>query len=71
MAAGRFAEPGTDLGPCPEPCHHTDCEWIRKSAESLCRFCNKPIGYDVRFYTDPDNDKNFVHALCIEKEYEK
>jgi len=71
MAAGRISEPGTEFGPCPEPCHHTDCAQLRKTTEAICRFCDKPIGYAVRFYVDPDNEKSYVHALCLEKFYDK
>jgi len=33
-------------------------------AESICHFCQKPIGYDKRFYMELD--KTLVHAICFE-----
>lgn len=71
MAASTLPEPGkvvrgTEIGPCVDPCEHTDCAQTREMAASICRFCNEPIGYEVRFYTDPDNKEHLVHALCLE-----
>jgi hypothetical protein len=65
MAAGRLPKPGTEHGPCPSPCKHTDCEQTRDMAALLCRVCEEPIGYDRRFYIEPDT-KRYVHALCVE-----
>jgi hypothetical protein len=62
MAAGVLAKPGTEFGPCAEPCQHTDCAGTRRIATTVCRFCNKEIGYDRRFY----NDEGYVHAACLE-----
>lgn len=45
---------------------HVDCEVIRGQAASLCRLCSKPIGFDTRMYVDPENERAFVHALCLE-----
>jgi hypothetical protein len=35
-------------------------------AAKVCHFCQKPIGYARRFYGDPDNSKELVHADCLE-----
>jgi hypothetical protein len=45
---------------------HVDCAVIRGQAASLCRLCSKPIGFDVRMYVDPENERALVHALCLE-----
>lgn len=68
MAAGRLPLPGTKLGPCVEPCQHKDCAANRRMAVGLCRFCNAVIGYETRFYKDPDADDAYVnvHARCLE-----
>jgi hypothetical protein len=72
MAAGKIPAIGHHLGPCKESCHHTDCAGLRRMAESYCRLCNEPIGYDRYFYIDPQQpktgDKAYIHAICLEKE---
>lgn len=67
MAAAFISEPGTKHGPCKTPCKHEDCAQSRKMAEGICRLCGKPIGYETRFYMDPENREANVHALCLEK----
>ncbi len=67
MAAGVLSAPGTEFGTCAEPCLHTDCAATRSIAETICRFCDKPIGYDRRFY----NDAGYVHASCLEDSIEQ
>ena len=64
MAAGILPRPGSRLGPCRR-CAHRDCRETRSLAVSRCRFCGDAIGYDVRFYRDPDGP-GFVHARCLE-----
>lgn len=66
MAAGRLPAPGTEYGPCAEPCQHRDCAESRRGAEYLCGYCSQPIGYDVRFY---QYDKALTHALCEERAF--
>lgn len=68
MAAGTWPRPGTKYGPCAEPCEHIDCAATRRDAESLCRLCSQPIGYEVRFYRDPEAGAmlTYVHAACLE-----
>jgi hypothetical protein len=62
MAAGVLSQPGTKYGPCAEPCQHIDCAGSRTIADTVCRYCDKPIGYDRRFY----NDEGYVDASCSE-----
>ena len=68
MAAGILPKPGTKHGPCKR-CEHIDCRQTRRDAESLCRVCQRPIGYQTRFYreTDPPGRNNLVHAACVEQ----
>jgi hypothetical protein len=72
MAAGWLSPPGTQYGPCEGTCHHSDCAEWRLMAASVCRLCEKNIGYDTRFYKDPETrDKpmalrRYVHAFCVE-----
>lgn len=69
MAAGVLSEPGTEYGPCAEECKHTDCKTTREMADSLCPFCEKRIGYDLRFYRlDVDG---LAHAVCAELDAER
>lgn len=67
MAAGVLSKPGTEYGPCAEPCRHIDCAGTRTIAETVCRYCDKPIGYDRRFY----NDEGYVHSSCSEDAIEQ
>ena len=96
MAASTIAAPGTEYGPClPQrtrrravpggapvvlTCAHVDCAESRMLASSVCRLCSDTIGYDVRFYRDPETaDKprvgatstvyayDWVHAACLER----
>lgn len=81
MAAGKLPEPGSEYGPCTDPCEHLDCAETRRMAETVCELCGKPIGYGARLYdrTTPaqraDNRPKhpsertwaLVHADCVEK----
>lgn len=67
MGAGVLSLPGSEYGPCAEPCHHIDCTGSRTIVDALCRYCDKPIGYDRRFY----NDEGYVHASCSEDAIEQ
>lgn len=51
----------------PEGKSHTDCEKLRADAVNPCRICSKPIGFEVRMYVDPENERALVHALCLER----
>jgi hypothetical protein len=66
MAAISLAKPGSKHGPCAVSCAHRDCASTRRMAESVCRFCSKKIGYETRFYGDPDDESKYVHAVCLE-----
>jgi len=67
MAAAWLSKPGTEYGPCPDPCKHTDCQATRDMAAALCHVCEEPIGYDRRFYFEPKT-KRYVHAICLESQ---
>lgn len=58
MAAISIPTPGTELGPCAQPCEHRDCAANRAMAEAICTVCEEPIGYERRFFAGP------VHYLC-------
>ena len=66
MAAAALPKPGTKYGPCKKACEHRDCAETRRMVAQICHFCNTAIGYDRRFYTDPDNRDQLVHASCLE-----
>lgn len=70
MAASTLPAPGTEYGPCLDPCLHRDCVETRRMALARCDFCGDPIGYDVRYYrTDTGND--YAHAPCLETAIEE
>jgi hypothetical protein len=72
MAAGTLPKPGTEYGPCDPDCAHRDCAETRRMATENCGICQKPIGYDVRFYDEHGRDeRNLVHAACLEDEAER
>lgn len=76
MAAVSIPAPGTPLGPCPTTkgrheltCGHLDCRDSRRTAAKVCRICNRPIGYDTRYYVAGDNvEPDHTHAICLEGE---
>ena len=74
MAAGILQQPGSELGPCRNPCAHKDCAETRAIAAAPCRICRKPIGYDRLFYREgnprPDSldPPTYVHAEELEAE---
>jgi hypothetical protein len=65
MAAARLPKPGTEFGPCVDPCEHIDCAATRADADSLCHYCDGPIGYEERYYRDQSGA--LVHAICLEQ----
>jgi len=73
VAAGTLPAPGTKLGPCADACEHRDCAQTRAEAEQTCRVCDKPIGYETRFYVDSIQRavRKLVHAACLEAEAEE
>lgn len=68
MAAGFMpAETGTEFSPCPKGCGHRDCDATHRRAEAICHHCDKPIGWEARFYDVGVPGKvSHVHALCEE-----
>lgn len=83
MAAGEVQNPGSKYGPCRNECTHIDCKGLREIANSTCRLCKAPIGYENAFYLDdehvpptPFDDSvafkpRYVHALCFEESIEE
>ncbi len=86
MGYNVLPEPGSEHGPCQDGCEHRDCAWTRKAAESICRFCDKPIGYDRGFYSVPpipadvknkksiimgQAEETFVHSSCQQDAVQK
>ena len=69
MAAGIMGNPGSEFGPCIDPCNHRDCEASRTQAASIWAYCGRPIGYGVRYYADEPG--GWCHAVCLEVEYER
>jgi hypothetical protein len=52
-------------------CTHKACVKGHEIAETVCRYCNKPIGYDTRIYFEQSHNKIIpVHAWCAEVEVE-
>jgi len=72
MAAMSIEKPGVGSGPCLE-CKHEDCAENRELAEAPCAICNKPLGYNVRFFRDNNNDGKGLrntHMVCRVREIE-
>lgn len=76
MAAGYLPEPGKvderegwQLGPCVEPCDHTDCASTRAMADQACPHCGDPIGYEVAYFDVSADDQRshsmLAHARCV------
>jgi hypothetical protein len=57
----RARRPGTRLGPCTEPCEHSDCKALREAAAKVCSLCGGAIGYDRFFYEVGGAPE---HAVC-------
>lgn len=74
MAAGMLPKPGSQYL-CKGKCDHIDCGHIRADAAKVCRICQKPIGFERRFYreTGPDDKEtgSLVHASCLEDEIDQ
>jgi hypothetical protein len=73
MAAGYLPEPGSEWGPCVDPCSHSDCALTRADAQRSCRICAESIGYDRGYYREGNRDTGWilVHAVCALEEVEK
>lgn len=69
MGWAILSAPGTEHGPCKGKCQHIDCAATRKMADNICGYCDKPIGFDQRFYQlELDGEQCFAHAPCAERE---
>ena len=69
MAAGVLSKPGTEFGPCAGNCNHTDCEQTKVMAQTGCKYCHQPIGYDRRFFRFEGHQ--LAHESCAYKEQER
>ena len=65
MAAVSLPFPGTEYGACETACIHRDCEETRYMAAQVCRFCNGPVAYGLRFYID---NEQYTHMICLQKD---
>lgn len=67
--------PGTEHGPCVEPCQHTDCATMRRDALRTCRICKLPIGYDRAIHFESTelygDEVAIVHHACLAAEVEQ
>lgn len=63
MSAVSMPAPGTELGPCADPCPHTDCADSRRMADAACHLCLESIGYERRFCADESG--RLVHLACL------
>lgn len=61
MRAKKVEKPGTILGPCRFQCNHEECVRLRLEAESICRYCKNPIGYETLFFI---HDNMASHHEC-------
>ena len=68
MAAGFLAAPGTEYGPCLEPCSHSTCLESWRRWEAPCKFCDNPIG--PRAFYQEDNWQTLMHQICSLKALE-
>ena len=72
MAYITLAEPGTEYGPCAEPCMHKDCDATKTQASTLCPYCLKPLGYGHALTrADTEVSTGLGHFACIEEQIEK
>ena len=55
-------KPGSEYGPCVEPCVHRDCAATRNDAGKICEHCGQKIGFDVPYYSTEGG--KIVHAKC-------
>lgn len=70
MAASVISKPGSEHGPCKGRCKHRDCRQTVTDAQSACRFCLKPIGYETLYYR-ARFDGCLAHATCLETAVER
>ena len=70
-----LSKPGTECGPCVGKCKHKDCAENRSMAATPCVYCDKPIGYDTKYYSDTTYDDDgkltariYYHFICGHKQ---
>lgn len=63
MSGGSYilGAPGTEYGPCAEPCAHQGCTQARAAAAQVCPRCRQPMGYDTVVW---DSDGGLEHDVC-------
>jgi len=67
MGAMLIPKQGTPGGPCKEKdCGHRDCRMSWNMVLTVCRLCNKLVGFDTWMYADDVTEGGYVHALCLE-----
>jgi hypothetical protein len=75
VSAGVLSSPGSKAGPCVDTCGHRDCAQTRAMAGAICKYCDGPIGYNVRFYevfrSADGKDRDYAHATCHEAAIER
>jgi hypothetical protein len=55
-------------------CEHTDCAESREAVKVRCAICQKPIGYDTKFFRDWSDDASAcrtTHMICRVREIER
>lgn len=63
MAASVLPKPGSSASAPCKRCEHTDCRATRAMAQTACRLCDKPIGYETRFNSGWSG--NLAHEACL------
>lgn len=63
MSVTTLSAPGSESGPCLNPCEHADCQQIRTTAQKSCPYCLADIGYEREIILLPDH--SLVHADCF------
>lgn len=63
MPAHVVPLPGEKYGPCSGTCNHPECTEMRKIAETPCKYCKEPIGYNKVFYFLAHGE--LAHYSCL------
>lgn len=69
MSTTTLNPPGSEYGPCLDPCGHNDCMNIRLVAQSNCAICSLTIGYGREIIMLEDS--SIAHVDCLEGVFEK
>jgi hypothetical protein len=69
MSTTTLSAPGSECGPCLDPCGHKDCQEIRHIAQSDCAICSLTIGYDREIMMLADGE--IAHYDCLFGVFEK